>query len=412
LRYLIHIFIWIFFYPAYAQSPNHGYDTIISSINQAIASQNNLGRDKVIGTHIYAEHNKAEHPVLLTPFHYEFKITQLDAATPIKLDFNKEVQNFIELYITKRWSELPEIIGLSTYYFPLVEEVIDTYNLPHELKYLVFVESGFDPLAISSSGAVGLWQFKLNSGKMFDLRINSYIDERRDPVKSTEAACKYLGYLYNTFHDWQLAIAAFNGGPGEVRNAIQRSGGKTNFWELTPYLAEQTKNYLPAFIAALYVFNNYSEHGINPTQPAFRPLETEKVTINQQVQFSQIARYINITTEALQWLNPKYKLDVVPDSPSGMEVVLPRKLVPAFIASENQIYSMPIIDDDYHSVLAKGENTEGKNLIYHVVEKGEFFHLIAIKYECTIENIKSWNNLDSHFLYPGQKLKIWINKND
>jgi membrane-bound lytic murein transglycosylase D len=410
LRYIVILFIWFISYPVGGQSFQKGSDSTITSINQSIILHHDQAREKVTGTHIFAGDNKAGKPILLPSLHYEFKIAELNAKTPVHLEFNDQVQHFIELYLTRRWNELPEIIGLSTYYFPIIEEILNRFNLPLELKYIAFVESGFDPLAVSSSGAIGLWQFKYNSGKMFDLRIDSYIDERHDAIKSTEAACRYFQYLYNTFHDWQLAIAAYNGGPGEIRNAIQRSGGKTNFWEISPLMAEQTRNYLPAFIAASYIFNNYTEHGINPKMPPFQAIQTEKVFINKEISFAQVCQCIDITVDSLRWLNPKYKLGIIPEAGHEMELILPIALIPAFIASENRMYGNPVEKENYHTIKLKGDQTDGKKMIFHVVEKGEFFHLIAMKYNCTIENIKTWNQLESNFLYPGQKLKIWIDK--
>ncbi len=412
MRYLLILFIFFISYPVNGQTFQKGYDTTITSINQSIILHQNQAREKVTGAHIFAGDNKSGKPVLLPSLHYEFKIAELNAKTPVHLEFNEQVQHFIELYLTKRWNELPEIIGLSTYYFPIIEEALSRFNLPLELKYIAFVESGFDPLAVSSSGAVGLWQFKYNSGKMFDLQIDSYIDERHDAIKSTEAACQYFQYLYNTFHDWQLAIAAYNGGPGEIRNAIQRSGGKTSFWEIAPLMAEQTRNYLPAFIAACYIFTNYTEHGINPKIPLFNALQTETVSINKEISFKQVSQYIDITEDSLRWLNPKYKLGIIPEAEHEMKLILPTALVPAFIASENRMFGNPVEQENYHTIKQKGALTDGKKMIYHVVEKGEFFHLLAMKYNCTIENIKTWNQLDSNFLYPGQKLKIWIDRLD
>ena len=190
------------------------------------------------------------------------RIELLNKSTPIELAYNQYVKKFVDIYSGRRKKEFEKIRGLSDLYFPIFEEKLDKYNLPLELKYLPVVESSLNALAVSPSGAVGLWQFLFNTSNMFDLEINSYIDERRDPVKSTEAACRYFLYLYNIFNDWQLAIASFNGGPGEIRNAIEKSGGKTSFWDLQPYLSQQTKNYVPAFIASLYVLNYADEIGM------------------------------------------------------------------------------------------------------------------------------------------------------
>ena len=179
---------------------------------------------------------------------YEYRLAQLSRLSPVALDYNAEVRRYIDLFTGPRKAEMAKIIGLSRLYFPVFDEALDRYGLPHELKYLTVVESGMNPLAMSKSGAVGLWQFLLNTGRLFDLEVTSYIDERCDVYKSTEAACRYLNYLNNTFHDWHLVLSSYNGGPGEVRKAIERCKGETNYWKLRPYLSEQAKNYVPAFI--------------------------------------------------------------------------------------------------------------------------------------------------------------------
>jgi len=195
---------------------------------------------------------------------YETRFKELDSKTPIKLEYNDQVKAYIDVYVVKRREHLSRIIGRSQYFFPLFEEYLSKYNLPLELKYLAIVESALDPRARSSSGAMGLWQFLYQASRMFDLKVDSYMDERCDPLKSTIAACQYLDYLYRNLNDWQLALAAYNGGLGVVKKAIERSGGKKNFWELQPYLPAEVKAYVPAFIAVNYVMKYYRNYDIEP----------------------------------------------------------------------------------------------------------------------------------------------------
>jgi hypothetical protein len=249
--------------------------------------------------------NTESTPIDLT---YEYRIAKLDKNTPIQLDYNEQVRRYIEIYTGKRAEEYGKMLGQAQYYFPLFEEQLSKYGLPLEFKYLPIIESSLNPLAVSSSGATGLWQFKLTSCPMFDLEVTSYMDDRCDPYKSTIAACKYLKYLYRTFNDWQLVLAAYNGGPGEVRNAIARSNGETGFWKIQSFLPEQTQNYVPAFIAAIYVMNYAPEHDIKMVPPPYTYSETDTVHIKHSVSFEQIASLTSIPVDALTYLNPVYRL--------------------------------------------------------------------------------------------------------
>ena len=292
-------------------------------------------------------------------------------------------------------------------YFPLFEEALDKYQLPLELKYLAIVESALDPRAISSSAAVGLWQFKINTSKMFDLEVNSYVDERCDPYKATEAACSYLQYLYRIYNDWQLALAAYNGGPGVVRNAIERSGGKTNFWEIHPYLPAQTNGYVPAFIAVNYVMNHYKDHNIEPVRSKFIHLDIDTVKINKATSFKRIAEVINVPVETLQYLNPSYKQDYIPKMKEAATVILPNGKIRNFVRNEKAIFDESVPKKNFNDVVAEAGETTGKIKIAHEVTRGEYFHKIAIKYNCTIDDIKTWNSLPTNNLNIGQKLDIW-----
>lgn len=341
---------------------------------------------------------------------FEYRIAELNINTPVELDYNEAVRYYIDLYTVHRREEFARIIGLSELYFPFFDEMLAKYNLPLELKYLTIVESGLNPLAVSKSGAVGLWQFLLNTGRLFDLEISSYIDERRDPFKSTEAACRYLNYLYNTFNEWQLVLSSYNGGPGDVRKAIERSNGAVDYWEIRPHLTEQAQNYVPAFIAVTYLMNYYREHQITPIPPPYRYRDLDTLRISYYLTFSQISGMLDIPVEQLRFLNPVYKMDVVPEMSEPAILVLPRDKISLFIQNESKILGKVPETENYHTMMDNAHSTDNKIQIIHVVEKGEFFHKIALQYNCTLENIKTWNNLTDNTLSPGQRLVIWINK--
>lgn len=339
---------------------------------------------------------------------YEYRIAELNKLTPIELEYNKYVRRYIDVYTIERRQHMAKIAGRAAFYFPLFEEKLDKYNLPLELKYLAIVESALDPFARSSSGALGLWQFKMHSSRMFNLEISSYIDERRDPYKSTEAACKYLQYLYRTYNDWQLALAAYNGGPGVVRKAIERSGGKKTFWELYPYLPDQTKGYVPAFIAVNYAMNYLKEHDIKPIKQELNFFDTDTLKINYKTTFKIISQRLNVPVSKLRQLNPVYKRDVIPNKPEPSLLILPKDKIVTFLKNEDEIYKqVALADNDSTEVDMPPRNANKKKLV-HIVKKGEYFHKIAMIYNCTIEEIREWNNLENNDLSVGQRLNIWV----
>jgi len=339
---------------------------------------------------------------------YEYRIAQLSKSSPIELEYNQDVRHFIDLYTGTRKADIAKIIGLSGIYFPLFDENLDKHSLPFELKYLTIVESGLNPLASSKSGAVGLWQFLLNTSRLFDLKITSYIDERRDPYKSTEAACKYLNYLYSTFQDWHLVLSSYNGGPGEVRKAIERCHGETDYWKLRPYLSEQARNYVPAFIAAVYVMNFYKEHGIIPVEPDFQFHDLDTLRIRYAVSFSQISAIIDLPVSQIRRLNPVYKRDYIPELQPFAVLVLPADKITAYLQHEINILGYTAVPADYNQMVRSAMNTEGKTKIIHEVQPGEVTHKIAMNYNCTLENIKSWNGLQDYEVRPGQRIVIWV----
>jgi membrane-bound lytic murein transglycosylase D len=331
---------------------------------------------------------------------YEYRFAELAKKTPLDLEYNPLVRKYIEIYTIERRLDVSKILGLSKLYFPVFEYYLDKYDLPLELKYLPVVESGLNPMAKSSSGAIGLWQFLYHAGLMFDLEITSYVDERRDVYKSTEAACRYFKYLYQTFHDWHLVLAAYNGGPGVVRNAIERSGGKTNLWSLLPYLPEQTQNYVPAFLAMNYVMNFANEHHIEPAQPPYNFQNIDTLYINYAISFAQIEENIKISVDQLRLLNPRYKLDVIPETGGKQLLVLPHNLIASYLGYENRIQASSARNSQV------AQNTKLQKTTY-TVGKGDFLHKIAVKFGCNPADIRQWNNLPSDFIAPGQVLIIW-----
>jgi membrane-bound lytic murein transglycosylase D len=362
----------------------------------------NLFPDSLVGTIPLGKH--PQFPDLV----YEYKIAAIDNLSPIDFDFNEHVKRYIEIYTIERREQVSQMLGLSNLYFPLFDEMLDKHKLPLELKYLAVVESALNPLAVSSSGAVGLWQFLINSARMFDLEVNSYVDERMDPLKSTEAACMYLKYLHRIFNDWHLVMAAYNAGPGVVRNAITRSGGETNFWKLYNHLPEAAQNYVPAFIAAAYVMQNAKDHEIYPIPPVVSFFQTDTIHLQEPASLAVISREIGVPEDVIQFLNPTYRVGFVPKMENGSVIRIPAVKVDAFLKKEKTIYEKTNLKDDYHDVLANSGNTTGRVMVVHRVQSGDYLHKIAIKYGCTVDDINVWNpNLGSE-LAIGQSITVWV----
>jgi membrane-bound lytic murein transglycosylase D len=334
--------------------------------------------------------------------------TQLDEQTPLDLVFNKEVERYVSLYSIDRKSELSTFISRSELYFPIIESYLDKYNLPLELKYVAVVESGLNPMAKSKSGAVGLWQFLYNTCDLLSLEVNSYVDERRNVFKSTDAACRYFQYLYRTFNDWNLVLAAYNGGPGEVRKAIERSGGETDYWKIRPYLSEQAANYVPVFTAYNYLFTNYSKFGINPDKAKYTFDNIDTVQVSGAISLKAVAKILDIKYDELEFLNPEFKEGIIPKNKPNYFLVLPKNKIASFIRHKEKIYNHKTIKTDYTKISKTAGETSGRTCVVHQVKEGDYFHKLALQYNCTVENIKAWNRLDSNELYPGQKIKIWL----
>ncbi|MBI3511741.1 MAG: LysM peptidoglycan-binding domain-containing protein [Bacteroidetes bacterium] len=333
----------------------------------------------------------------------ESRLAKLNAASPFDLIYNEDVQTYINLYVVKKRPLVEKMLGLSQLYDPIFEEQLDKYNLPLELKNLPVIESALNPSATSHAGARGLWQFMYTTGKMYDLEVSSYVDERCDPYRSTEAACQCLRDLYNMFGDWQMVLAAYNAGPGTVNKAIRRAGGgKKSYWEIRPFLPKETQAYVPAFIAANYVMSYHLEHNLYSAIPrkAFSDIDT--VAVKQQVTFSQIEAVLAVSQDELEFLNPEYKLDVIPYSfTEPYKLVLPIDKVGPFVTNEQAIYDY--IKKD--TAMAAMAIVEVKTT--HTVKKGETITSIARRYKCSVTDIRAWNGLKSNYIKPGQKLVIY-----
>jgi len=346
---------------------------------------------------------------------YISRLQGLDSFIP--LPYNELVKRLINFYLNKRRGQVSIMMGLTSYYFPLFEEVLAKYNLPAELKYLPIIESALNPKVVSKAGASGLWQFMYGTAKMYGLEINSYIDERNDPIKSTDAAARYLRDLYAIYGDWHVVIAAYNCGPGNVNKAVQRSGGKQNYWEIYSKLPKETRGYIPVFIAANYVMNYSQEHNIYPLQPSLKML-SDTILLTSYLNFEQIAANLNIPIQEIRQLNPQYKRDIVPaktDKPYVLK--LPIDQVSPFINSQSQIlaYNREMYFPNNQLVPIKegrdnyGYNTEGKKKIYYIVKSGDHPKEIANKFKVSVASLCEWNNIRQNKIKVGQKLAIYTN---
>jgi membrane-bound lytic murein transglycosylase D len=336
---------------------------------------------------------------------YESRLAKLDAASPFDLQYNPVVKGYIDLYTLRRRELVSRAMALSQFYFPMFEQQLDKYNLPLELKYLAICESALNPMAKSRSGAMGLWQFMYPTGKMFGLNVTSYVDERCDPYKSTEAACEYFQYLYRLFGDWQMVLAAYNCGPGNVNKAIRRSGGKKTYWEIRPFLPKETQGYVPAFIAVNYVMNYTAEHNLYSAIPKKVFLQVDTVAVKKQLSFSQLSAVLDIPQEELQYLNPSYKKMVIPVIPGETSfLTLPSNKMGAFISNEEKIYASLKKDTvNSQDVLATQETIK-----IHTVRSGEHLSTIAKRYGCSVNDIKLWNGIKTTTVKPGKKLTIYL----
>ncbi|MBQ7162900.1 MAG: transglycosylase SLT domain-containing protein [Bacteroidales bacterium] len=339
---------------------------------------------------------------------YRDRVANLPNIIPAT--YNQIVRRFIELYIYQRRQQVSNMLAMGEYYFPIFEQALEENGLPLELKYLPVIESGLNPNAVSRAGAAGLWQFIFSTGKVYGLQINSLTDERRDPVKSTRAAMLYLKALYDMFGDWNLAIAAYNCGPGNVRKAIARSGGSRDFWKIYYHLPRETRSYVPLFIAANYAMYYHEAHGICPAQLNYR-LVADTFMIHQNMHFQQISDVCHVPIESLKQLNPHFRNNIAHGTPDKPGILyLPAEYTPTFITYQDSIANykrQELLTANLSKAPAKvGNRAEGEAIVYRV-RSGDNLYNIARKYHVTVKQLKTWNNLKSDMLRVGQRLIIY-----
>jgi membrane-bound lytic murein transglycosylase D len=344
------------------------------------------------------------------------RLAILDLESPFALDYNRHVRGRLNAYLGSNARLTGRMLGLSEMYFPMFEEALDREGLPLELKYLAVVESALRPTARSRAGATGLWQFMYGTAKENGLEITSYIDERKSPQASTQAACKYLKRLFEMYDDWNLALAAYNSGPGNVNKAIRRAGGKKDYWEIWSYLPKETRGYVPSFIAVNYAMNYHQEHSVFPIEPQFRHSECDTVTVYEAMTFDQIAKFTSTDIDHLRWLNPQYHKDYIPKRSSGMPLVLPITDIGEYIANESKIkeYRPPKVTPSpaaktYTSTNSNSNyySTDGLVKETYVVRSGDVIGVIADRFGVGLSKVRYWNGISGSRIYPGQKLVIY-----
>ncbi|MFA6924500.1 MAG: LysM peptidoglycan-binding domain-containing protein [Bacteroidales bacterium] len=439
-------------------------DPILEMLDSLSASRFLQCSDFTTDINVLNKHNFApDYTPSYTDEEYKERIAKLNAVSPFPYVYNKCVKDYIQVYTVKKRQLVSRMLGLAQLYFPLFEETLDKYKLPLELKYLAIVESALNPFAISRCGATGLWQFMYNTSKLYNLEVNSYIDERYDVYKETLAACEYLQDLYNMYGDWALVLAAYNSGPSNVNKAIRRARGAISFWDIKRFLPRETQGYVPAFIAVSYVMNYASEHNIYPLEPRITYHQLDTIKVNHTVTFEQISAILKIPQEDLKFLNPVYKKGIIPYIDESQSIILPYELIGDFIKNAELIYSYasPVENEKQKQLLAKlnipyiekstkqdtisishtladsnstaknnaqkistnqykadevienknnkstGENKQKQyNQEYYIVKRGEGLGTICNKFNCSINDLMQWNKLSSKTIHPGQKLIV------
>ncbi|NDW12306.1 LysM peptidoglycan-binding domain-containing protein [Bacteroides sp. 214] len=333
----------------------------------------------------------------------------------MEMPYNSIVRRFIDVYTGRLRNQVAFMISANNFYIPIFEEALDAYDLPLELKYLPIIESALNPSAVSRVGASGLWQFMINTGKIYGLESNSLVDDRRDPIKATWAAARYLKDLYGIYKDWNLVIAAYNCGPGNVNKAIRRAGGTTDYWAIYNNLPRETRGYVPAFIAANYVMNYYCDHNICPLETNM-PGDTDTIQINRRVHFEQIAAVAGVEMEQLKSLNPQYKRDIIPGDIKPYTLRMPQANISQFIDQQDSVYAykakelftqrrtVEVKDTPRRAAAAPA----GRTLVNHKIRSGDNLGAIAAKYKVRVSDIMAWNNMRNNKIIAGKTLKIYV----
>ncbi len=349
------------------------------------------------------------------------RLKDMDSKSPFHIEYNQGLENIIKSFLKNRKKAYERLMAISEYYFPLFEDALAKQNVPLEIKYLAVVESALNPKAVSRVGATGLWQFMYQTGKQYNLNIDSYVDDRSDPLKASEAAAQYMTNMYKIFGDWDLVLASYNSGPGNVAKAIRRSGGQQNFWNIRKYLPQETQGYVPAFLATMYIYEYHKEHGIVPNRAVVKHFATDTIMIQKQISFKQLADLLDIPIAQLQMLNPQFKLNVVPAYFDNKHFLrLPLDKIAVFTSNEDKIYAYVQHELDqrerpfsrFQTALAsrdsieRGESYTVSRTKFHKVKRGDNLSEIADRYDVSMSDIKKWNKLKSNKAPLGRKLKI------
>ena len=349
------------------------------------------------------------------------RLAAMDAKSPFNIEYNPGLENIIKSFLKNRKKSFGRLMAISEYYFPMFEEALAKKNVPLEIKYLAVVESALNPKAVSRMGATGLWQFMYQTGKQYNLTIDSYVDERSDPLKSSEAAAQNMTNMYAIFGDWDFVLASYNSGPGNVAKAIRRSGGQQNYWNIRKNLPKETQGYVPAFLATMYIYEYHKEHGIVPNRAAIKHFTTDTIRIKKQMSFQQISDLLDVPVAQLQLLNPSYKLNVVPFYHNQAHFLrLPMDKIAVFASNEDKIYAYTQREVDLRErpfqvtkaiVVTDTLNYTQQRITlpktkYYTVRRGDNLGEIANKYDVTIADIKKWNKLKSNTVARGKNLKI------
>ncbi len=361
------------------------------------------------------------------------RLKLMDEKSPFNIEYNEGLENIIKSFLKNRKKSYERLMGISQYYFPIFEEAMAKYNVPLEIKYLAIVESALNPKAVSRVGATGLWQFMYETGKQYKLDINSYVDERSDALKASDAAARYMANMYKIFGDWDLVLASYNSGAGNVAKAIRRSGGHQNFWNIKKQLPRETQGYVPAFLATMYIFEYHKEHGIVPNKAVVNHFATDTIAVKTKISFKQIADLLDMPIEQIEFLNPSYKMKVIPYVTNQTHFLcLPKDKIAIFTSNEDKMYAYVNYEDskrerpfvakprmkiskdtlsiqpNNESALAETNTVTRKvsKTKIHTVKRGDNLSDIAEKYDVALSDVKKWNNLKSNKVQAGRKLKI------
>jgi peptidoglycan lytic transglycosylase D len=441
LRLTICIFFIVSIIPVFSQdTTGHGADdkpgnTENQIIIEAIDSLTNLlyhSGTFVVDTNYASKFKKDEIPVYSDSV-YAYRLSQL--SSPIDLTYNETVRKYIDMYLVYKRGQVAKMVGLSKLYFPSFEQILDKHNLPLEFKYLPIIESALNPHAVSRVGATGLWQFMYPTGKLYQLNINSYIDERRDPELSTEAAASFLTDLFELYGDWSLALAAYNCGPGNVNKAIRRSGGKTTYWGIRNYLPRETRGYVPAFIAATYVMNYYEEHNIIPLIPEIDLSSLDTIMIHREVALKTLSEHLGVDEDELSFYNPSLKRNKIPATTNGYALKVPYDKIALYDEAKDSIFaatsasvSKPVNSSPqfttaktYTKSKSSGSKSKkkysytsyvpdikNKTKLIYTVKSGDNIGFIAEWYNIKSSDLKYWNNIHGSRIYVGRKLKVYV----